>query len=112
MPVAMIAIEEVWTSSVHKLRGVRKEPPNRPIIGDAHAAPDVEDAPDDHQRANHAKHARVDLGSAEEPGHRTFLGHGRIRSCFQLSMLIALLPRVVFLVSEEEGRAIIQTARP
>ena len=33
MPVDMMAIDEVWTSSVQRLRGVRKEPPNRPTLG-------------------------------------------------------------------------------
>ena len=33
MPVDMMAMEEVWTSRVQRLRGVRKEPPNRPTLG-------------------------------------------------------------------------------
>ena len=33
MPVDMTAMDEVWTSSVQRLRGVRNEPPNRPSLG-------------------------------------------------------------------------------
>ena len=30
MPVVITAMEEVWTSRIHRLRGVRKVPPRRP----------------------------------------------------------------------------------
>ena len=30
MPVVITAMEEVWTSRIHRLRGVRKVPPSRP----------------------------------------------------------------------------------
>ena len=33
MPVAMTAIDEVWTSSVQRLRGVRNWPPSNPSPG-------------------------------------------------------------------------------
>ena len=45
-------------------------------IGPQHAAVDVEADPDHQQRRDHAEHARVEFGGAEEPRHGAFRRQG------------------------------------
>ena len=68
MPVAMMAIEALWTERFQRLRAVRKSPPDT----------DVEADPDDGQRGDHAEQAEVDLGRRPEPAPRRRLAAGPV----------------------------------
>ena len=61
MPVAMIATDDDCTERFQRLRGVRKSPPES----------NMENDPDQQQRADEAKHPRVEFSGFEKASERT-----------------------------------------
>ncbi len=92
MPVAMTAIEEVWTLQVPEIARRQEQ-----ALAGLDLRVDVEPDPDQQQRADHAEHARVDLGGAQQPAKRRFVrsGAGRAGRCggHGLSLLLIFARR-------------------